>query len=170
MNPYWQVERDLGSSCDQTAHRCGRTVSYHPQDSRCVELDSAGIVDELVAVPEPNEDLAARRVRLAGMEGLVVAPVASVAPHVVAEVQCGVVVSEARCAAAAAAVLVDLYVVSKAARAVEAVLRAASAARPADAGNPHLIGIGHATGSIVHTVGEILPVGGETLHACGVHP
>lgn len=130
-------------------------------------LDSAGIVDELVAVPEPIEDLAVLRVQLVGMEGLVVAPVASVAPHVVAEVQCGVV-SEARCAAAA--VLVGLYVVSKAARAVEAVLRAASAARPADAGNPHLIGIGHATGSIVRTVGEILPVGGETLHACGVHP
>ena len=168
MNPYWQVERDLGSSCDQTAHRCGRTVSYHPQDSRCVELDSAGIVDELVAVPEPIEDLAVLHVLLAGMEGLVVALVALVAPHVVVGVQCGVVVSEARCAAAA--VLVGLYAASKAARAVVAVLHVASAVRPAGAGSPHLIGIGHATGSIVHTVGEILPVGGETLHACGVHP
>ena len=130
-------------------------------------LDSAGIVDELVAVPEPIEDLAVLRVQLVGTEGLVVAPVASVAPHVVAEVQCGVV-SEARCAAAA--VLAGLYVVSKAVRAVEAVLHAASAVRPADAGSPRLIGIGHATGSIVHTVGEILPVDGETLHACGVHP
>jgi len=67
VNPYWQVERDLGSSCDQTAHRCGRIVSYHPQDSRYVGLDFAGIVAELVAVPEPNEGLAALRVRLAGM-------------------------------------------------------------------------------------------------------
>ena len=133
-----------------------------------MELDSAGIVDELVAVPEPIEDLAVLRVQFVGMEGLAVALVAFVAPHVVAEVQCGVVVSEARCAAAA--VLVGLYVVSKAARAVGAVLRAASAARPADAGNPHLIGTGHATGSIVRTVGEILPVGGEILHAYGVHP